>query len=160
VAATAVTGHASRSANLLLVYGPLSRATPLTPAVACAAPTTDCTYSGPAQPATWVYVYDTYFAPGTMGHCQAQGCHASGTGARSFGDTRSALYDAFASRGLIVPGSPASASPLLDPSRSRLSWVNPGGNMPSGDLRTPCDLGSLAAVAAMRGWLDAGGARE
>ncbi len=112
---------------------------------------------GAPQPTTWTYVYNTYFAPGTAGHCA--NCH--GTVAHdSFisGTTKDSCYAGLVTVGQITPAS-GTTSPIGNPAKSALSWFGPARTLGTGiNVFMPADNRQLnaAAVAAVCGWVAAG----
>lgn len=127
-------------------------------AVACAsAPQTEATPISTNVEAAPSYaeLFDTYFAPGTPGHCATAGCHADpGHNVWLCMDEES-CYRGMIEVGLIDPAQPA-RSAIADPHRSPLTWVNPrGGTMPL-DAQGENDAAKLAIEA----FIAAGAPRE
>jgi len=109
-----------------------------------------------ADPApTYTELFDTFFAPGTPGHCATAGCHADpGHNVWLCGKTKESCYQGMVGVGLIDVAHP-SASAIADPSLSPLTWIDPaGGTMPF-DAPGPNAAGRDAIVA----WV-AGGAKD
>ncbi|MFO0606957.1 MAG: hypothetical protein U0324_27545 [Polyangiales bacterium] len=127
----------------------------------------------PPPPTTWDALYRDFLAPTpsfcsqptqTAGHCQ--NCHhpeGSAGSAWNFGTTGDDLYRELVARRFVSPGPAAPSSPLgCDPragacpsGASPIFWVS-GGRMPL-DHGPTCDA---PFVAAIRGWLAAGGCRR
>ena len=101
---------------------------------------------------SYAELFETYFAPGTPGHCATAGCHADpGHAVWLCGTTKSDCYAGMVDVGLIDAAQPA-RSALVDPHRSPLTWINPaGGTMPL-DAQGENDQ----AAAALRAWVAAG----
>jgi hypothetical protein len=98
---------------------------------------------------TFTQLYNTYLGPGTPGHCNNAGCHASTPrGGFLCGTTKSSCYAGLVSAGLVTPGPNAASSPLGS-DQSPLAWF--GGGMPLDDP-SPNDT----AAAAVTAWLAAG----
>jgi len=106
--------------------------------------------AGPAL--TYGEIFDTYFAPGTAGHCASAGCHSDpGHTVWRCGPTKDDCYKGMLDVGLLDPARP-SRSALVDARRSPLVWINPaGGNMPL-DAQLPNAAGRDALLA----WVAAG----
>jgi len=106
--------------------------------------------AGPAP--SYGELFDTYFAPGTPGHCATAGCHADpGHTVWRCGPTKDDCYDGMVEVGLVDPVRPAHSA-LVDVRRSPLTWINPaGGNMPL-DAQLANDAGRDALLA----WVAAG----
>jgi hypothetical protein len=99
-------------------------------------------------PATWTSVYDTYFGPGTPGHCGNAGCHATIRSGFLCGPTKDTCYQGLVSASLLSLTAPATSS-LADPASSPLTWF--GGIMPQ-DNQGPNE----AAADAVKAWITAG----
>ncbi|MEO6600782.1 MAG: hypothetical protein ABIQ16_12970 [Polyangiaceae bacterium] len=97
-------------------------------------------------------LFDTYFAPGTSGHCASAGCHADpGHTVWRCGPSKDDCYDGMVTVGLIEPAQP-SHSAIVDVHRSPLVWINPaGGNMP-----LDAQLANAAGREAIIAWVAAG----
>ncbi|HVV53637.1 MAG TPA: hypothetical protein VHO06_28535 [Polyangia bacterium] len=121
---------------------------------------------GAAQPTTWSYVYNTYFAgnntpdggPITIGHCAE--CHvAGGRGSPAFvsGTDKDSFYQGLVLAHQINPDAGAS-QPFGAPSTSPLYWFGQRTNglllMPE-DVQ-PKDIPNSRAIAAVCGWIKAG----
>ncbi len=109
--------------------------------------------AGPAP--KYSELFETYFAPGTPGHCATAGCHADpGHTVWRCGSTASDCYAGMVDVGLIDTASPAN-SWLIDP-HSPLVWFNmAGGNMPFDAQNDANDAGR----DAIKAWV-AGGALD
>jgi hypothetical protein len=101
---------------------------------------------------TYAELYDTYFAPGTPGHCATAGCHADpGHNVWLCGSSAELCYQGMVGVGLIDPDDPTH-SDIADPKRSPLAWFNAaGGNMPL-DAQGQNDT----ARDAIQAWVAAG----
>jgi hypothetical protein len=114
---------------------------------------------GAAQPTTWTYVYNTYFAGtttgATAGHCSE--CHGSAFGGFTCGADKDSCYAGLVNAGKITPAN-ASASPLADPEQSPLAWFGRPTTPPGVVAFMPTDLvvRNAPAVAALCGWVQAG----
>ncbi|MFL5305294.1 MAG: hypothetical protein ACJ8F1_08775 [Polyangia bacterium] len=112
---------------------------------------------GAPQPTTWTYVYNTYFAAGTAGHCA--NCHGTVTHDNFLsGFTKDSFYAGLVTVGQITPASGAT-SPIGDPAKSALAWFGPARALGPGiNVFMPADNRQLnaAAVAAVCGWVAAG----
>jgi len=117
---------------------------------------------GPAQPTTWSYLYDTYFAAGTVGHCGNAGCHQTGAlGSFLCGTNKDTCYSGLVASGQVTPNAGAS-SPIANPAQgaSALAWFGPravGGSIVEFMPRDQ-QLQNVRAVAALCGWVKAGAA--
>jgi hypothetical protein len=80
---------------------------------------------------TYSELYTRYFAPGTPGHCATSGCHGGQFIIWQCGSDKDTCYRGMTSpaSGLIDTAMP-SASLIIDPRSSPLSWFNPNGPMP------------------------------
>ncbi len=107
--------------------------------------------AGPAP--KYSELFESYFAPGTPGHCATVGCHADpGHTVWRCGPTPSDCYQGMVDVGLIDTATPAN-SWLIDARRSPLVWFNPGGgNMPF-DAQNE---GNEAGRDAISAWVAAG----
>ena len=106
--------------------------------------------AGPAP--TYTELYETYFAPGTPGHCATAGCHAPPINVWSCGTNKSECYAGMVDAQQITPKDPTH-SPIGDPTKSQSVWVNPnGGDMPFDAPNTP----NPAGAAAIKAWVAAG----
>jgi hypothetical protein len=104
-----------------------------------------------AAPPTYAELYDTYFAPGTPGHCATSGCHADPGHNVWLCSTQELCFQGMVSVGLIDPHDPTH-SEIADSKRSPLTWINAaGGNMPL-DAQGDND----AARDAIQAWVAAG----
>lgn len=115
------------SAGLLLSF-----TAALASACASNAPVAEDGVAEPVAPApTYAELYDTYFAPGTPGHCATSGCHADpGHNVWLCGSSAELCFQGMVSVGLIDPDDPTH-SDIANPKRSPLTWFNAaGGNMP------------------------------
>ena len=114
---------------------------------------------GAAQPTTWSYVYNTYFAGTTAGttagHCSQ--CHAATLGGFLCGADKDSCYAGLVNAGRITPANPT-ASPLIDPEQSSLAWFGRPTTPPGILAFMPTDLvvRNAPAVAALCGWVQAG----
>jgi hypothetical protein len=110
----------------------------------------------PAPAPSYAELFETYFAPGTPGHCATAGCHADpGHAVWLCGTTKSDCYAGMVDVGLIDTAQPV-RSALVDPHRSPLTWINPaGGTMPL-DAQGESDQ----AAAALRAWVAAGARKD
>jgi hypothetical protein len=115
---------------------------------------------GAPQPTTWTYVYNTYFGPGTAGHCA--NCHGNAapggfsTGTSLAATTKDTFYSGLVAIGQISTTA-GTSSALGNPAQSALSWFGPMRTSSAG-LLMPQDQQALnpAAVAAVCGWVAAG----
>jgi hypothetical protein len=99
------------------------------------------------EPGTWTYVYNTWFAAGTPGHCGD--CHGSfARGGFLAGSTKEQFYQGMVKAGLVER--------LGDPQRSPLAWVSPAGSMPADAVPTP----NAQAKADISAWIAAGAKSE
>jgi hypothetical protein len=127
-----------------------------------AGPTSDAANEGAADVTTdanklsWSYIYATYFANGSAGHCGNAGCHSAAR-ANFVCATQAGCYTSLTANNtnvggqLVNPRSP-SASVMLDPANSPIYWFNEaGGNMPEGALAP-----NAAAKAEIAAWINAG----
>ena len=115
---------------------------------------------GAPQPTTWSSVYNSYFGPGTVGHCA--NCHATiARGNFLSGTTKDSFYSGLVTVGQITPSSGAT-SPIGDPAHSALAWFGPMRPLPTTppgvNFFMPQDQQVLnaPAVAAICGWVAAG----
>ncbi len=114
--------------------------------------------AGPEKPVnedpapTYSELYETYFAPGTPGHCATAGCHGDpGHTVWLCGATKGDCYAGMVTVGLIDATDPTH-SPIADPALSELVWINPaGGNMP---FDTQAE--NPAGRDAIKAWVAAG----
>ena len=131
-------------------------------ALGCGAPTdptttestppepTQASDAGPAL--TYSELFDTYFAPGTPGHCATAGCHADpGHTVWRCGPTKDDCYNGMLDVGLIDQAQPA-RSALVDVHRSPLVWINPAG----GDMPLDAQRANAAGREALIAWVAAG----
>lgn len=121
--------------------------------VGCAADDRPISVADPAP--SYAELFDSYFAPGTAGHCATAGCHADpGHNVWLCADADT-CYRGMLEVGLIDRRDPQH-SEIADPARSPLRWINPaGGNMPL-DARDDNDAGR----AAIEAWVRAGARAE
>jgi len=104
-------------------------------ASACGSPPAAPLLTGPSPGAaetapTYTELFTKYFAPGTAGHCATSGCHADPGHNVWRCATKEDCYEGMVDIGLIDPAHPT-GSPIADPSRSPITWLNAaGGNMP------------------------------
>jgi hypothetical protein len=104
-----------------------------------------------ADAPTYEELFETYFAPGTPGHCATAGCHADPGHNVWLCMNKDECYLGMVSVGLVNTSDPA-RSEIADPHRSPLTWINPaGGNMPL-DAQGDNDAGR----AAIQAWVAAG----
>lgn len=106
-----------------------------------------------SQPApTYSELYESYFAPGTPGHCATAGCHADpGHTEWLCGSSKGDCYTGMVNVQLINPDDPKNS--WIVSANSPLVWFNPaGGNMPF-DAQ---DLDNAAGRAAIAAWIAAG----
>ena len=100
---------------------------------------------------TYEELFETYFAPGTAGHCATAGCHADPGHNVWLCATKDVCYRGMLDVGLIDPEDPTH-SEIADHARSPLTWINPaGGNMPLDAQAENAD-----ARAAIEAWVAAG----
>ena len=100
---------------------------------------------------TYAELYDSYFAPGTPGHCATAGCHADPGHNVWLCGSRDLCYRGMVDVGLIDPDDPT-RSEIADQARSPLTWFNvAGGNMP-----LDAQGENAAARAAIQAWVAAG----
>ena len=118
--------------------------------------TPDAPMPGPSLDAavapSYSELFESYFAPGTLGHCATAGCHADpGHAVWRCGPTKDDCYAGMTEVGLIDSATPAHSA-IVDPHRSPLTWINPaGGNMP-----LDAQGANAAAADALRAWVSAG----
>ena len=106
--------------------------------------------AGPAP--TYTELFNRFFAPGTPGHCATMGCHADpGHDEWLCGTTKDACYTGMVQEGLIDKTHPEK-SPIADPMRSPLTWVNSAG----GDMPLDAKGDNAAARDAITAWVAAG----
>jgi hypothetical protein len=114
---------------------------------------------GAAQPTSWSYVYNTYFAGtttgATAGHCSE--CHGSLLAGFACGADKDSCYTGLVSAGQVTPAD-AGSSPMADPERSPLAWFGRPTAPPGVLAFMPTDLvvRNPPAVAALCGWVQAG----
>lgn len=116
------------------------------------APDAEPTPIDAGPPPTYSFLYDHYFAAGTPGHCAKSGCHLGTPTVHVWvcGATKEQCYAGMVKVRLIDPAHP-SASLIIDPQNSPLSWFNPNGAMPQ-DGPGPFPEGRDAIAA----WVAAG----
>ena len=117
--------------------------------------------AAPLSKTSWAYIYATYFAPGSVGHCANATCH----GVSLQGDFRCSSDAAACYAGLTatnaVLGAPLldmtapEKSLLLDTKHSPLVWFNAGGTMPEDTLNP-----NTTAAAEISAWIAAGAKAE
>jgi hypothetical protein len=106
--------------------------------------------AGPAP--SYTELFDTYFAPGTPGHCATAGCHADpGHNVWLCGTTRDTCYAGMLYIGLIDAHDPR-RSLIANPSRSPLTWINATGGIMPLDAQGPNEAGR----DAISDWVAAG----
>lgn len=142
--------------NKVVVYGmlPEPRTGDLPPAPECV---TCASHDVRPQPENWQYLYDTYFGPGapanpvnTRPTWPAGGCKGTNGGCHfDFGTTAQSMFEGWRTRRLFDEQSPRN-SPVADPQRSRITWINPAAAMPQGAERAcrPAVVGALAGFLA------------
>ena len=127
------------------------------PASAEDAPADDTTASAVPDPAvdatgapTWTSIYELYFGPGSLGHCNDTRCHVSSRGGFKCGLTKDTCYTGLIASKLVTVSTPT-RSPLVDKSRSPLSWFGgSNGTMPRRGASNPKASADIAA------WINAG----
>jgi outer membrane protein assembly factor BamB len=128
---------------------------------------------GAAQPTTWSYVYNTYFAgtgsgdggPVTLGHCAK--CHdvnGSGHGFFASGDDKDSFYSGLLAIHQINADAGASSN-ISVPDASPLAWF--GARATSGNIFAlmpqdylPSQVPNPRAIAAVCGWVKAGAVND
>lgn len=104
-----------------------------------------------ATPPTYTELFNTYFGPGTPGHCSNAGCHGDPDhNIWMCPPTKDGCYAGMVAQGLITPADPT-ASPIGSRTMSPLVWVNPNGPMPF-DNR----VSNRTAGDAVMAWVAAG----
>jgi hypothetical protein len=98
---------------------------------------------------TWTSIYDLYFGPGSVGHCNDTRCHVSSRGRFMCGLTKDTCYKGLVASKLITPASPT-RSPLTSSTVSPLSWFSSRGSMPPRGKSNP------QASADISAWIGAG----
>jgi hypothetical protein len=106
-----------------------------------------------AANATWTYLYTTYFASGTPGHCGNGGCHASSQGGFKCGSDKTTCYNGLVTAKLI--GTTNATQPLVNPKVTPLAWFNSGGAMPEDN-----PVANPAAVKDLQAWVAAGATND
>ena len=121
------------------------------------APADDTTASAAPDPSldatgapTWTSIYELYFGPGSLGHCNDTRCHVSSRGGFKCGLTKDTCYTGLVASKLVTMSTPT-RSPLSDKSRSPLSWFGgTRGTMPRRGASNPKASADIAA------WINAG----
>jgi hypothetical protein len=99
---------------------------------------------------TWTSIYELYFGPGSLGHCNDTRCHVSSRGGFKCGLTKDTCYTGLIASKLVTTSTPT-RSPLSDKSRSPLSWFGgTRGTMPRRGASNPKASADIAA------WINAG----
>lgn len=122
-------------------------------AAADAAPDTvaRCEPQSPSPVPTYSELYTKYFAVGKPGHCATDGCHSGNNFNIWFcGTSKDSCYAGMTGvlSGPLVDTANPSASLIVNPQTSPLSWINPQGPMPF-DSPGPCPEGAMA----IRAWI-------
>lgn len=137
------------SSSQLVVYG-LKSGNPASEDGGAPESTGDATTgTGTLAAPTWTELYNSYFGPGTPGHCSGTGgCHTNSRGGFKCGTNKNDCYSGLVAAGLVDPSNPTQ-SPLANENESPLVWL--GGGMP---LDNP--EANPAAAAAVKAWVAAG----
>jgi hypothetical protein len=109
------------------------------------------TSTGAGGDVTWTDLYNNIFGPTGSASCvSGGGCHTLSQSGFKCGTSASACYTGIVNSGYVIPGTSASTSTLVDPSKSPLCG-SLGGNMPKGGACV-----TTSEITQIKSWLAAG----